>query len=99
VMIAALIVLGPNQGNRAGDIMLFCLAFANGATMLLLNAVIVGSTSWGLLSWARQRIDKKERAVVSRSEQDVMQMVPRLQRIADELAEEARADVPGADRR
>ena len=99
VMIAALIVLGPNQGNRAGDIMLFCLAFANGATMLLLNAVIVGATSWGLLSWARQRIDKKERAVVSRSEQDVMQMVPRLQRIADELAEEARADVPGADRR
>ena len=36
---------------------------------------------------------------VTRTEQERMQMVPRLERIAEELAEEARADVPGADRR
>jgi hypothetical protein len=61
-----------------------------GGTMLLLNAAVVWPVSFGLLKWAQGRIDKAERAKVTRNEQEYMQMIPRLDRLAEELAAEER---------
>ena len=58
--------------------------------MLLLNAAIVWPASYGLLKWAHGRIDKAERAKVTRNEQEYMQMIPRLDRLGEELAAEER---------
>jgi ABC-type transport system involved in multi-copper enzyme maturation permease subunit len=88
IMLIALAILGPNPGNRAEDVMLFALALSHGLTMLILNAAIVWPGAWALMNWARARVDRTERARVSRSEQEYMQFMPRLERLAEELAEE-----------
>jgi ABC-type transport system involved in multi-copper enzyme maturation permease subunit len=81
---------GRGGGNPMGNWFEFVFMLALGGTMLLLNAAIVWPASYGLLKWAHARIDKAERARVTRNEQEYMQMIPRLDRLAEELAAEER---------
>jgi ABC-type transport system involved in multi-copper enzyme maturation permease subunit len=63
---------------------------ATALSMLLINALIIGPFAWVLLQWAETRIDRTERAHVSRLEHDKQELLTRLNRLADELAEEER---------
>ncbi len=58
--------------------------FSGAATLLWLNAVILGPAVWALLKAAEERIEKVERAHVTRKQRRRM----RLERLADELATE-----------
>jgi hypothetical protein len=62
------------------------LAFA--LTMVAFNAAIVGPLSWLLLTWAQARVEKRERAHVTRLQQEEMRRVLRLERVAAELEAE-----------
>jgi hypothetical protein len=76
------------------DVLPLIFTSAYGGTTLLLNAAMLWPASWGLLNWAEARIEKVERARVSRSEQDQQRMVGKLERLADQLADEDRLDTP-----
>ncbi len=57
-------------------------------TNLLLNAVVIVPCSWVLLQWTEGCVDKRKRAHVSRLELDQQRLLEKLNRLADELAEE-----------
>jgi ABC-type transport system involved in multi-copper enzyme maturation permease subunit len=95
MLIAALLAaLVPAGGNAMGDLMPLVFTSVYGGTTLLLNAAILWPASWGLLKWAEARIEKVERARVSPGEQDQQRMIGKLERLADQLADEGRLDKP-----
>ena len=57
-------------------------------SMLLVNALIIAPFAWVLLQWTETRIDRAERARVSRLDHEKQELLTRLDRLADELAEE-----------
>jgi ABC-type transport system involved in multi-copper enzyme maturation permease subunit len=88
----ALLLSGDGRmgGNRMDGIMSLLFPLLWGGTTLSLVALAAWFTSIGLLSAARSRIDRRERAHVTWQESEMMQMLPRLDRLAEELADEER---------
>jgi ABC-type transport system involved in multi-copper enzyme maturation permease subunit len=84
-MILAPILFGP---QRPEEVIVILFAAVFGGVMLVLSALVLVPASYGFLFWAENRIDKRERAHVTRHEGDTMRLVPRLEKLAIELAEE-----------
>jgi ABC-type transport system involved in multi-copper enzyme maturation permease subunit len=92
VALLASLVIGRPPGNPVGDD-LFILVFVlvqGGTTLSLVGLIAWPITFFVLLSAAQGRIDKRERAHVTRREEETMRLIPRLEALAEELADEQR---------
>jgi ABC-type transport system involved in multi-copper enzyme maturation permease subunit len=83
--------LGQAFGAELRDVVMAVAAVSHGGSFLVLFAVIFGPIAYMLLLLAEQRVEKHERAMLTRREVRRQMMHTRLHQLADELDREARA--------
>jgi ABC-type transport system involved in multi-copper enzyme maturation permease subunit len=81
-------IIGPlvREGLPGLDSMASWLAAS--VTLLLTHAAILVVFTWGLLLWTESRVEKAERARVTRIEREQKRLALKLTKLAEELAEE-----------